>query len=260
MISVICGIRNRTENLMKVLPTWLDADGVGEVVITDWNSREAFVYEHEKVSIIRVTNVDYWSLPQAFNLAARFSKGDIYAKLDADYKILNPSFFTNVGLEEGTFINGRAGRDKKGAPIRLDAGYLNGFFYLYRDDFWKIHGFDERMHGYGWDDCDLARRLQKISIKMKGCHMEGCIKHLPHEEQDDKSMHAINAHIGYHDPWNPSMPLLGVDDMVQENANTISCMIYRDPKYEDLLYTRKSDHGTKDDPFDDNSEWPSWTL
>lgn len=253
MISVICGVRNRTENLMKVLTTWLDADGVEEIVIADWNSREAFVYEHERVRIIRVTNVDYWSLPQAFNLAARFSKGDIYAKLDADYKILNPSFFTNIGLEPYTFINGKMGQDEEGRPIRLDAGFLNGFFYLYRDDFWKIHGFDERMHGYGWDDCDLARRLQTIPIAMKGFHVEGCIKHLPHEVQKDMSMHAINAHIGYHDPWNSSMPLLGVNNMVQENVNTISCEVYRDPKDASLLYTKKNLPAGK-------GEWPKWTI
>ena len=46
MISVICGIRNRTENLMKSIPSWLEADGVEEIIITDWNSSEPVQYNH----------------------------------------------------------------------------------------------------------------------------------------------------------------------------------------------------------------------
>ena len=216
MISVICGVRNRTKSLVEVLPTWLDAEGVKEIVITDWNSEDPFIYNHEKVHIVRVRDVGYWSLTQALNIAARFAHENIYAKLDADYKILNPAFFTKeIPLRPGWFINGAGKR-----------ALLNGFFYLYRDDFWKVNGFDERMHGYGWDDTDLALRLKETGLKLHLFDAEGNIEHLPHEEQADKSMHGINARMANDDPWNSSMSSLGVRYLVKESPNRISCEIY----------------------------------
>ncbi|SVC77995.1 uncharacterized protein METZ01_LOCUS330849 [marine metagenome] len=218
--------------MIKVLPTWLEADEVEEVVLTDWNSSNPFVYPHEKLRIIRVTNVDYWSSPQAFNLSARFcnENTDRIAKLDADFKIQCPSIFTDIDLQEGEFISSG-----------LDREQGRGFIYVYKEDFWKVHGFDERMWGYGDDDTDMWRRFTRLGLKLKYFPYQGKMKHLPHKEQADKSMHGVNTYIAYHDPWNSSMPLLGVSNLVQENVNTISCEIYRDPKHDELLYTKEED-------------------
>ena len=236
MISVICGVRNRTENLMKVLPTWLDADGVEEVVIADWNSSEALVYKHERVRIVRVTNVDYWSLPQAFNMAARFARGDIYAKLDADYKILNTSFFTDIDLKPGTFINGI-----ENAPTALC-----GLFYLYAKDFWAVHGFDERMQGWGYDDNDIEHRLIELGLQYKRLNNhEKHIEHLSHSPPNGKDNKvrfetmingnltnlladnncSKNAYIANTNPWNSSMPLVGIGDIEKIGKNIISCAV-----------------------------------
>jgi glycosyltransferase involved in cell wall biosynthesis len=203
---------------MKSIPSWLEADGVEEIIITDWNSSEPVQYNHEKVHIVRVKNVNYWSLTQAFNIAARFANGDIYAKLDADYRILNPSLFSDIGLEPGIFINGE---DKLGP--------LNGFFYLYADDFWKVCGFDERMHGYGWDDTDLVKRLKrKGGLKLKSFDCEGNIEHIPHgdEVRGDIAMHTVNAKMAHENPWNASMPQIGVTNVVREWPNVTTCTIY----------------------------------
>lgn len=215
MLSVICGVRNRLENLTKALPTWLEADGVDEVVITDWNSREPIVYEHERVRIVRVTNVNYWSSPQAFNIAARFANGDIYAKLDADYRILNTCLFSKIGLEPGVFING-------GGKL----GPLNGFFYLYADDFWRVNGFDERLHGYGWEDTDMFWRLRRSGLRLKEFDDKQNMEHLPHKEQENKSMHVVNARVAMGHLWNSSMPKLVVQNLIQHGTNIVSCTIY----------------------------------
>ena len=114
MISVICGVRNRTKSLVEVLPTWLDAEGVKEIVITDWNSEDPFIYNHEKVHIVRVRDVGYWSLTQALNIAARFAHENIYAKLDADSAQRTSQFmgsvlqgvFKRASDSLGTFIFG----------------------------------------------------------------------------------------------------------------------------------------------------------
>ena len=230
MISVICGTRNRTDNMMKVLPTWIDADGVEEIIITDWNSSEPFLYEHEKVRIVRVTNVDCWSSPQAFNVAARFSSNDNdrLAKLDADYKILNPNLFNEIGLEPGAFVSSN------------DAlGTLNGFFYLYKEDFWRVNGFDDRMHGYGHDDTDMAIRLKMSGLRLKCFSKRNNMEHLPHKEQEDKSMHQNNAYMSKVDPWRSSMPFLSIENLVKESANVISCTVHRDLNDIDLLYTKQ---------------------
>eukprot|EP00871_Galdieria_phlegrea_P002038 jgi/Galph1/2835/GphlegSOOS_G1521.1 len=105
--------------------------------------------------IVRVENATQWNLAQAYNLAAVFSSGDWCFKVDCDTWV--HSLFLEKHIPKSGIFYSASG-----------AGHLHGIFYIPRNVFYQIRGFDERIHSYGWEDDSLLQRaatyLQKEPI------------------------------------------------------------------------------------------------
>lgn len=180
-VSVVTCCMNRTENLLKALPTWLALPGVHEVVIVDWNSREpvagslaAAGIADPRVRIARVEDEPRWILSFAFNLGFRLARHERVLKVDADIT-LKPDYFDRNPLPEGAFVAGDWQVAQKGQE------HINGFFYIRLADLLAINGFNEYITTYGWDDDDLYGRLQHSGLK-RVCVDTASIYHIPHDD------------------------------------------------------------------------------
>lgn len=125
------------------------------------------------VSVVSVVEPDAWVLSRAYNLAARFARGEWLFKVDCD-TLLREDVLSNIVLPRGKVRSSAGGR----LPARADEDrffyryfwehaltendqHLNGVFLARAEDFRSVNGYDERITTYGWDDSDLYLRLEK---------------------------------------------------------------------------------------------------
>lgn len=180
-VSIVNCCRNRTENLLKALPTWLAHQTVREIIIVDWTSDEAVRqsldengFKDKRIKVVRVENEPRWILSYAFNLGFRLAKHELILKVDADIT-LKQDFFDKNPLMAGTFIAGDWTKAEKGQE------HINGFFYLRSKDLLKIKGFNEYITTYGWDDDDIYSRLATSGLQ-RVCVDTKSIYHIPHDD------------------------------------------------------------------------------
>lgn len=180
-ISVVSCCMNRTENLLKALPTWLALPQVTEVVIVDWSSTEpvapaiaAAGLAGPRVRVVRVDDEPRWILSLAFNVGFRLARGERIVKADADIT-LKADFLARNPLPRGSFI---AGDWREAAPGQE---HVNGFFYLRRSDLLGIGGFNEYITTYGWDDDDIYARMAASGLRRIGVDGDS-IFHIPHDD------------------------------------------------------------------------------
>lgn len=180
-VSVVTACRDRNENLVRVLPSWLACESVGEVVIVDWTSstpvkdslRKAGL-DDTRIRIVRAEQEPRWVLSLAFNLGFREANARFILKADADI-LIEPDFFSLNPLPVDGFVAGNW------RTASVDQSYVNGLFFIARDDLAASGGFNEYIISYGWDDEELyarlvARGLTRIDIA------PGCVAHLPHDD------------------------------------------------------------------------------
>lgn len=158
-ISIFTASMNRNEFLEKSIPSWL-ATKANEIIIVDWGSTNILAemvekFNDSRIIVITVPVKKYWVLSLAFNLAARFTSRNNILKVDAD-TILLPDFFAKHPLNNEIFYAGdwRQARNE-------NEKHTNGIIYIKRKNFFKVHGYNEYIQTYGWDDCDLYDRLSK---------------------------------------------------------------------------------------------------
>ncbi len=148
------------------------------------------IYHHKlfpNIKIIEVQNQPKWVLSWAFNLAARFTTLPNILKLDCDY-VIEPDFITRHSLSKGgIFYTGHweQARDK-------NESYLNGCLYLKKVDFVKVHGYNEYLQRYGYDDSDLYERLAKLGLNRQYINNDH-IKHIHHETSNVM----VNGKVNY---------------------------------------------------------------
>ena len=168
--SFVTACMNRSSFLSQVVQSWVDARP-DEIIIVDWNN-SAFpsvrkIVEDvrvknprfkDKIKTVTVRNVSSWSLTRSFNLAVSAASYDKVLKLDCD-TMLDPSFLLYHNLDkENVFFCGdwTKARDE-------NERHINGVVYMKKKDFLSVHGYNEYIQGYGWDDSCLYNRLEKIS-------------------------------------------------------------------------------------------------
>jgi hypothetical protein len=180
-VSVVSCCMNRTENLLKALPTWLAHERVDEIIIVDWSSREpvatslaAAGIDDPRIRIARVVDEPRWILSFAFNLGFRLARHEAILKLDADIT-LKPDFFDLNPLPERSFVAGNWEVADKGQE------HINGFFYVRLSDLLRVKGFNEYITTYGWDDDDIYGRLQQSGLT-RVCVDTKSIYHIPHDD------------------------------------------------------------------------------
>ena len=180
-LSVVTSARNRTENLLRALPTWLACPEVDEVIIVDWTSDEpvfdalqAADLSDPRIRVLRIEGEPRWVLSAAFNAGFRLAAFDRIMKVDADI-VLKDGFFAGNTLETGCFL---AGNWRDAEPGQE---FINGFFLVHRADLMEVNGFSELITTYGWDDDDIYDRLEGAKLRRVGVD-PATITHLPHDD------------------------------------------------------------------------------
>jgi glycosyltransferase involved in cell wall biosynthesis len=195
MVSIVCACMNRHPALQVALVSWLQQPGVLEVVIVDWSSEvplSPLANIDPRVQVVRVDSEPRFHHAAAFNLAADCASHPVLLKLDADH-VLNPyvRFLAACPLPEGGFVTGDY---RHPTPFYK---YLNGMIHVRAADWNRVHGYNEHLIGYGWEDDDFYDRLVAAGVKRWFLNPDRAAAfHIPHGDDvrirhcDDKNVAA----------------------------------------------------------------------
>lgn len=199
-VSLVTCCRNRNENLLRALPSWLALDDLDEIVVVDWTSERpvfddiaAAGLADPRIRVVRVPNADRWILTRAFNVGFRAASHTRILKVDADI-VLHPEFLRRNSLGAGTFIAGNWRIAQPGQE------YINGFFYLEKAAIAAVGGFNEYIVSYGWDDDDIYSRLILAGYQRVDVDAE-TLTHLDHADEqrfDGANAVAMSAREEFH--------------------------------------------------------------
>jgi hypothetical protein len=179
-VSIVSVSMNRHTALISSLHNWLFFP-VKEIVIIDWCSYTLLddiiptylkeLVEYKKVKIYRVDGFDKWVLTWAYNLGLDLATSEYILKLDSEVIITNPSFFEINKINPNILV--------RGSWSESHTEYLNGSFYCKKENLVKIGYYNERIVTYGWDDCDLYKRLVELGLEEK---LISFIDHIEHSD------------------------------------------------------------------------------
>jgi len=196
-VSLIVGVMNRFESLVKSLESWLNLPEITQIIIVDWNSTKKIAkeltknnFQNKKINIIRVDNTGNWILTLALNLAFQYVTNPLLLKVDAD-TIIESNFFekhplksTDLFFYSGNWKNARNSNET----------HLNGVVFLPSCQFENVGGYNEYIRTYGWDDTDLYERLQNENMKKLDIDID-TIKHIPHSDKRRSSFNDLELKI-----------------------------------------------------------------
>ncbi len=180
-ISLVTANKNRTENMLPALRTWIDRPEIDEIVIVDWDCDEPLrdVLEAKGISdprlrVVRAVQDEVWHGPRAFNTAMRLARYDKILRIDGDI-VLKPDFFTRNRLPKNSFVAGNY------QIVEQSQVHINGTVLFHRADIARIGGQNEYTIGYGWEDDDFYNRLMRARVKRIDLIPE-TVYHLPHDD------------------------------------------------------------------------------
>lgn len=187
-ISAIVCVKNRTNNLLKSLYSWLKIPKITEIIILDFGSEIPVKIPHlsDRIKLYRYES-KFWHLTKAYNIASQLSTKNIIMKLDADY-YLDKFFLTHNKLpkDKKSFVCGKIQKPWN----------LCGFLFVHRENFFAVNGYNERIINYGYDDYDIYIRLESIGLKRIFLNSD-FITHLPHDESN-RTLFQPQKHISKH--------------------------------------------------------------
>jgi len=198
-ISAVVCAKNRTDNLLISLGSWLEISKISEIIILDFGSDIPITipYNDPRIKLYRYES-KYWHLSKAYNIALQLATQKILVKLDADY-ILKKNFLLYNNIDTNSFIKG---------PSRTS---LNGFLMIYKSNFLRVNGYNEKIINWGAEDTDLYYRLVNIKLNKK-ILVRGTAEHIYHPEilrtkyvhnptLDKKITSKYNISHIYNNPW-----------------------------------------------------------
>jgi len=170
---------NREEHLRRTLPRNLRDNREYpdlEFVILDYNSRpslEKWIREKfpeelasGRIALYRTDEPRFFEMAKAKNLAHSLANGEVVCNLDADnYTGKDFAFFINAAIaEDKKAIGVHQGRGRLFSPHLGDCG---GRIFLSRNEFLASGGYDEKFHGWGFEDVEFVAR-----IRCRGGHLK----------------------------------------------------------------------------------------
>ncbi|WP_165384722.1 glycosyltransferase family A protein [Sphingobacterium corticibacterium] len=176
-ISFCTVCMNRLSYLEQTLPVNLidnqDYENL-EFILLDYNSfdgLESWVREHMqayletgKLIYYKTTTPVHFNRSHSKNLVHKLATGDLVCNIDAD-NYTGKGFAAYLNREfkndDSIFLTAI---DASGAREKCD---VLGRICVKRTDFHNIGGYDERMTSYGFDDYDLANRLELNNVSRK---------------------------------------------------------------------------------------------
>ena len=164
LISICAPCHNRTHDLKKALPTWIEAANASppvEIVVLDYNSpddlQEYFLKccwgtlaEGNSVRLVRYAGRDHYHMAHARNLSVMAAEGEYIVTLGAD-SIMSPEFISRIrpALRKGIWITVH------------DSECIMA---MRKQEFIDAGGYDERFEFYGPEDKDLNKRLARRGL------------------------------------------------------------------------------------------------
>lgn len=159
-LDLLTPCRNRTEHLLTSLPSWLANPLIRQIVIVDFSSSEPLAdriaqhtnqREQERLRVIRVEHEALWRQGRAQNVGLQASDADLVLKVDADIAVGDLSgYVTAMEREPNLFFKGFS-----------KLGTSSGLCLFRRRAGQRIGGYHDHLSGWGGDDVDFYRRLQR---------------------------------------------------------------------------------------------------
>lgn len=188
LVSSVTVCRNRTTNLLKALPTWLEMEGLDEIHIYDFFSEKP-VYQslsenrllHPKVKVFQSHKEDQFSLSKFLNIALSITYADYILKLDTDYKV-NKSFLKQHPIKS-CFYTGdwRLAKD-------TNESNLTGLLFAKKKDIMRVNGYNENIKTWGYEDEDLYERMSRLwGVQRRAIDMD-LAYHIPHGDSDYRAV------------------------------------------------------------------------
>jgi len=179
MVSIILGVKDRTERLAECLASWNRGycSLIREIIIVDWSSKipiinnEKIIKQIEKsnaknsifIKIARVENQKFYNRCQALNLARSLtsSNNPVLLKIDADYVSVNTNWLRCMPAINNNLTNYFVGT----SPLFCDSNYT-GFLFVNKKHFDMVNGYNENLDSHwGYEDKDLENRLSNIEVE-----------------------------------------------------------------------------------------------
>ena len=201
-LSVIVAIKDRFNVLKTSIHSWLLNETIKEIIIVDWSSNDIdtnyLLALDSRIKVIRIDNQENFHLSKAYNIAIQNTTYNHIIKLDVDY-FVNPYFKLKDWLHinwEKQFITGFW----KYKEIDNSCGFLefmNGFVAVKKEFLINAGMYNGNKHGYGYDDCGLYERLEKIGLKRFTINLGKNnipIFHIPHSDFN-RTKHYANKNL-----------------------------------------------------------------
>ena len=184
MISLVVPVMNRSDRIIPCLSTWIDHPAIDEVLIVDWSSSQPIntdsslisVTEHPKTRIIRVVGEEsFICMSFSLNVGCFYAKHDHIIKCDIDFQLKNTEL-----VEVFKRSQGKKHFFCSTIPKKYD---FHGFCFFEKKYFVEVNGYNEKIRGWGFDDEDFYRRLEKIGLeRVVIMNIEEFIYHIPHDD------------------------------------------------------------------------------
>lgn len=168
MISIISTYKNRYSQIIRSLPSYLDQNCVFdyEIIIVDYNSNDngdSFIssFRTNKIVYAKCDGAEGFHISLARNIGSRVAKYPYFLFTDIDV-LFNRNMLN--------FVFSKALFNKYVAACNSDDVFdvINGgLICVHREKHASISGFDERMHGWGYEDIDYKKRLESNGCKIE---------------------------------------------------------------------------------------------
>lgn len=193
-------------NAEFVLLDYNSSDGLQEWVKENLNE---FVLAG-KLIYARTESPSYFRRSHSRNLAFKIATGDLVCNVDAD-NFIGSGFATFLANIFRKTRNVFVAADNTGKYYRINDAV--GRFCGWREDFFDINGYDEKIDGYGFEDVDLCERLHQLGRKKVVIKDVSYLKTVEHDHAERvknewayKSLHG--AFIHYANEWSSEVLLL----------------------------------------------------
>lgn len=162
-ISFTTGCKNRLTHLQQTLPRNLEDNPNAEFILVDYNCQQGTGQwvKDKLMNYIYLKRLVYLFVPKAGeyshsivkNIGARHASGDVICHIDGDNFAGPCTSYLEKVFEENP--NSLVFQDKNRSA--------SGRIAISRNNFYKIHGYDEKMTGWGAEDIDFRQRALGIS-------------------------------------------------------------------------------------------------
>ena len=202
--SLVVACKDRTDNLIKTINSWLDISRINQYVIVDYSSHIPITehpdVKHPQIDIIRVDGQEKFNLGQAYNIGIDYCKNKSIIKIDADY-LCKDSSFLNYCIDpyvQSFYMHGDHEFSNNG---------LSGFCMFPKK--YNVY-YREDLNGWGYDDLDFYKRMGeqphpwKKGEKLKEViffNIEEYIEHIEHQPQNDALRNKNNKLLCVTEPY-----------------------------------------------------------